>query len=254
MKANLDWPGRLRAAGIHLVLSAAVAAAAAALVFGLWFPWPYREVSGGSELFMLLVSVDGVLGPLITLAVFNRAKPRAELARDLAVVVLLQLGALAYGLHTVHAARPVVLALEVDRFRVVPAVSVVESELPQAPPALRTLPLDGPRLIGTVQPTGQERADALFAALAGADLGMRPRYWAPWDDAARQQARKAARPATELAARGAAQAAALAEGAARAGRPLDALGVLPLLARTPGWSVLVDRASGEVVGFAAADF
>jgi len=49
-------------------------------------------MSGVSDVFLLMLGVDVVLGPLVTLVVFNTRKPRAELVRDLAVVVLVQLG------------------------------------------------------------------------------------------------------------------------------------------------------------------
>jgi hypothetical protein len=90
-----SWRDRFKAGGIHLSASLFIAALAAALVFGVWYPYPYREISGGRELFVLLVSVDVVMGPLITFAVFNRGKPVSELKRDLAIVVLMQLGSLA---------------------------------------------------------------------------------------------------------------------------------------------------------------
>ena len=128
----INWKERLGAAGIHLGISLAIAALAALLVFGLWYPYPYREISGGRELFLLVVSVDVILGPLITLAVFNRAKPWMELRRDLAVVALIQLAALGYGLWTVSVARPVHLVFEIDRFRVVHAIDVDEAQLGQA--------------------------------------------------------------------------------------------------------------------------
>jgi hypothetical protein len=48
---------------------------AAALVFGVWYPYPYREISGGRELFLIVVTVDVIWGHCITLAVFNRTKP-----------------------------------------------------------------------------------------------------------------------------------------------------------------------------------
>ena len=82
---------RLGASGIHLGISLCVAVFAAALVFGLWYPYPYGEISGGRELFFLVVAVDVIMGPLITLAIFNRAKPRRELLIDFTVVGLLQL-------------------------------------------------------------------------------------------------------------------------------------------------------------------
>lgn len=47
---------------------------------------------GVSDLFVLMLGVDVgvVLGPLVTMVVFNTRKPRAELVRDLALVVLVQ--------------------------------------------------------------------------------------------------------------------------------------------------------------------
>ena len=80
------WPDRVKASAIHLTLSLAIAALAGALVFGVWYPYPYREISGGRELFLILVIVDVILGPLMTLAVFNRVKPWPVLRRDLIVI------------------------------------------------------------------------------------------------------------------------------------------------------------------------
>ena len=68
----IDWRSRIHAASIHLGCSLVVAALAAGLVFTLWYPWPYRIISGGTELFALLVSVDAVLGPLVSFVVFDR--------------------------------------------------------------------------------------------------------------------------------------------------------------------------------------
>ncbi len=60
---------RATAAACHLLISLAVAALAAVLVFVLWYPGPFRELAGGRELFVLVTSVDVVLGPLLTFAV-----------------------------------------------------------------------------------------------------------------------------------------------------------------------------------------
>ncbi|WP_309246762.1 hypothetical protein [Ramlibacter montanisoli] len=136
--ASFDWRARARAAGIHLALSAVVAVLAGLLVFALWYPYPYREISGGRELFLLVVAVDVVLGPLLTFAVFNRAKP--ELRRDLAVIVALQLAGLAYGLWTVQLARPVHMVFEYDRFRVVHRVDIPAELEPLAPAGLEVAP------------------------------------------------------------------------------------------------------------------
>ena len=76
------WKLRLRASAIHLAISLSIATLAAWLVFGWWYPYPYRERSGGRELFTLVVAVDVVLGPLITLVIFNTTKTRRHLLMD----------------------------------------------------------------------------------------------------------------------------------------------------------------------------
>jgi hypothetical protein len=228
-----------------------VAAAAAALVFGLWYPWPYNTVAGGTELFLLLISVDVVCGPLLTLVVFDKRKAWSELRRDLAVIVLLQLGALGYGMWTVFEARPVALALEGQRFRVVSAISVVESELPQAPPALQTLSWDGPRLVATEVPTeGDKQQDAIMMGFAGVDIGMRPSFWQVWDAAAGQAALRESKTLEELLSRQPDKKPLLDAALLRAGTTMTAARYIPLLGRRDDWVVLINAQDGAVVGFA----
>ncbi|HYI06323.1 MAG TPA: hypothetical protein VD858_15630, partial [Reyranella sp.] len=117
MQTSFDLRRRAFAAGVHLLISAVVAILAAVLVFGLWYPGAYRLLAGGRDLFLLVTAVDVIIGPLLTFAVFNLAKPRKELRRDLAVIGALQLAALFYGMVTVYEARPIAMVFEVDRFR-----------------------------------------------------------------------------------------------------------------------------------------
>ena len=113
MRTSPRYRAAFIAAGIHFICSAVVAGLAAGLVFGMWYPYPYRELAGGRELFLLVVAVDVVCGPLLTAVLFNPAKSREELWRDLSLVAVIQLIALGYGLHTVWQARPLFLAHEV---------------------------------------------------------------------------------------------------------------------------------------------
>src|SRR5882724_10636333 len=176
----INWKERLKASGIHLCISLAVAVLAALLVFAGWYPYPYREISGGRELFLIVVSVDVVMGPLITLAVFNRRKPWGELRRDLAMVGVLQMAALVYGLWTVAVARPVHLVFEVDRFRVVHAIDVPEELLGRQPAQVEAMPWFGPTLLAA-RPfrDSNESFDVTMAALKGVQIGARPALWQP---------------------------------------------------------------------------
>lgn len=246
-----SWYFRARAAGYHLLGSTAIAAIAAALVFVLWYPWPYAVLAGGTGLFVLITGVDIVMGPLITLVVFDQRKARTELRRDLAFVIALQLAALGYGLYVMHTVRPLALAFEVTRLRVVTANDVVLEELPQAPPELQTLWHNGPRILNTAPPTSaDEQYDAIQQALAGSDLGTRPKYWRPWGDTARTALKAAAKPLAGMRQRYAAREAELDAAIARTGRAESALGYVPIVARHADWIALVDAKTGDIVGFA----
>ena len=248
-----SWKSRLRASGIHLGISLVVAGLMAGLVFGLWYPYPYREISGGRELFMLVMAVDVVMGPLITLMIFNPSKPRRELRLDLALVGVLQLAALAYGLSTVYAARPVHLVFEYQRIAVVHAADVDPAALAQASPALQTLPLTGPTLL-SLRPfkDGDEQYDSTMVAMGGIPQAAQPALWQPWD-AARVDILKESRPMAELKQRFAAQGALIDSAIVASARPADGLRYLPLLARKAGWTVLIDGQTAVPVGFLPLD-
>ena len=248
-----NWRERARASAIHLGISLAVAFLAALLVFGLWYPYPYRVLSGGRELFQILITVDAIMGPLITLMIFDRAKPWRELRRDLAIVGLLQLAALAYGLWTVFLARPVHLVFEFDRLRAVHAVEVPPELLDKAPRGIDPLPVLGPTLLA-VRPfrDANEKMEATLAALNGVSLGSRPDLWQSYD-AARERVREAARPASELKARFPRAAGEIDAVLAAQGRRAEDMRYLPLLSRRTAWTAFIEPASGDPVAYMPLD-
>lgn len=169
---------RIRAAGLHFLASAAIAVLAGLVVFLLWYPPPYATLAGGISLFAMLVSIDVVLGPALTALIANPSKPRNELQRDISVIVVVQLLAMAYGLYTIAMARPVHLVFEVDRFRVVSASDIEPAQLIKAPAAYRHLPWTGPTLIAARKSaTQEEMIRALDLGLQGVDLAMQPERW-----------------------------------------------------------------------------
>jgi hypothetical protein len=249
----INWKERSRAAGIHFTLSVLIASIAGLLVFWLWYPYPYREISGGRELFLIVVVVDVILGPLITLVIFDRRKGWAKLRLDLGVVVLVQLAALAYGLWTVFVARPVHLVFEIDRFRVVHAIDVPEELLHKKPAGIEAMPLTGPTLL-SVRPfrDAAEKFDATVAALGGADIGARPDFWQPYASA-RAEVLKTAKPVGELKTRFPAQGAEIEGVLQKAGRKADGVAYVPMIGRQNAWTVFVDAASADVVAFMPLD-
>ena len=244
---------RLRAAGIHLAISALVAGLASLLVFQAWYPAPFAAIAGGTYLFLLLVSVDVAIGPALTAVVASPGKPRAELLRDLAVIVVLQLAAFGYGLYSMALARPVVLAYEIDLLRLVTAADLEAAGLKDAPPELRELSWRGPRLLAVVKPTDPaEQFRSVELGLAGVPLAMLPQYWRaylPHADAAW----RAARPVDALARRYPQAAAALARIAADAGQPVSELRFMPLVSRQTSWVSVIAMPGARVVGYLPLD-
>lgn len=247
------WKGRLLASGVHLGGSLLIASLAALLVFGLWYPYPYSDSSGGRELFLIVITVDVILGPLITLAVFNRSKPRAVLARDLATVGVLQLAALMYGLWVVSAARPVHLVYEFDRFSVVHAVEVPAELLDRVSTEVRPVPWSGPTVLA-LRPfkNDAEKVEATMMALQGLPLAARADLWEPYPKA-RERALAAAKPLAELRQRFPLQVALINAGVAQTQRQEATLRYLPMVERKSFWTVLLDAETAEVRGFIPLD-
>ena len=183
----------------HLAVSALIASLCAALTFGLWYPYPYSELAGGRELFALLISVDVVIGPLLSLAVYNPKKLRIVLWRDLATIFMLQLGALSYGIYTMAQARPAWLAFERDSFRVVAVPDIDATQLSQAPTDMSRLSWTGPRTIGVKLLDGSdpEFLQSIELATQGIHPAFRPQRWVHYD-VQREQVIRRSKPLSEL--------------------------------------------------------
>jgi len=174
---------RLKAAGIHLLASMAIAALTAAWVFGVWYPGPLAAAAGVSGIFLLLLLIDVSLGPLLTGLVYDPRKP--ELRRDLIIIVLLQLSALAYGIFNVAEGRPAWLAYNVDRFDMVRVVEIDLRQSERVPDAYQAPPWFGPQWVSARIPNGiEERNDILLESAAGGfDVPHRPYLYRPVDQA-----------------------------------------------------------------------
>ena len=244
---------RLAFAGAHLLLSMLVGMLTALVVFLVWYPPPYAALAGGVNLFLLLTSVDMVLGPTLTATVASPSKGRSELVRDLTVIVFIQVAAFAYGIYSIASARPAYLSFEVDHFRVVSAAEVDPQSLADAPPQLRSLSWLGPRMIAAVKPTlPTDQLRAIELGLAGIDLSAEPRNWRDYST----QAHKAwivAQPAAALLAKFPSQTDAARDVARRSGRDLSTLRYLPVVSRRQIWSALIAAPEARVVGFLPVD-
>ncbi len=175
-------PVRMKAFLLHLVGSAFVALLILILVFQFWYPAPLHEAVGVTRIFLLLLLVDVILGPLLTLLAFKVGKK--TLVFDLSVILLLQVSALGYGLWTVAEGRPAWLVFNVDRFDLVRTLDIDERQLSETREEYRMAPWFGPEWVGAAKPVdiAQQNAILFESLMARIDIAQRPNLYRPLSD------------------------------------------------------------------------
>lgn len=243
------WLSKLRASALHLLLSALVLATAIGLMLYFWYPSPYYRVEGLGKVLQVLIGVDLVLGPLLTFIVFRRGKPTLKF--DLAVIAMVQLGALGYGVYTAYVNRPVFAVFAVDRFTTVarPEVDLAALTIDE----IRPRPWRGPQLVSAQLPDDRaERQKILFSSVGGGrDIEQLPEYFIPYPhdlDALRRHSVDVA----GLAANDPAVETELADFTARHG-DLGRYLFIPLLGKQQAALLALAAESGAPVGYLAVD-
>lgn len=170
-----------KAMTVHFWLSLLVAAIVALLVFTLWFPYPYYELAGGRELFILVMAVDLVCGPLLTFVLFSPTKPKKELITDISLIAFVQILALCYGIWTVWQVRPLFIVQEVDRFNIISAANIETKDLELLPSALKPSIFSSPLKVNLrdISPAELEIINAQITS-GGKDASELPSFYVPY--------------------------------------------------------------------------
>ncbi len=191
-------PFALRYAGVHFTITLTVAILVGILVFGLWYPEPFRQMTGGLGLYKLILGVDVVCGPMLTLILASPKKSHKAMLIDITLIACIQLSALGYGLYNVAEARPVAIVAELDRFRVISLLDIYNKDRDQALPEYRHTPLWGIQTVGVERGTTSETVNKnLELSLKGIEMGMRPDLWRPYTKM-KNSLKKAVRPLSAL--------------------------------------------------------
>ena len=123
-----SWQIRIKAFLVHLVLSIIVISVFLLIVTQIWYPGPLFKLENVWQGLQILIPIDAILGPLLTLLLFVPGKKGLKL--DLTVIALLQVGALIYGGLLIYKQRPVAYAFVADRFEVVLASEDYVADIP----------------------------------------------------------------------------------------------------------------------------
>jgi hypothetical protein len=243
---------RWKAAAIHSSISAVIAVAIGALLFGLWYPPPYFHAAGADQLVLLLVGVDLVIGPLLTLIVFRAGKPGLKF--DVVTIAVLQAVALLYGMSVILESRPIFLVATLDRFELVSANEITDADLGLGTrPDFRTRSWTGAQLATAELPTSiEERNELATQALKGRDIQNMPRYYRDYAEGAKSLIAHA-QPLDALQQKKPQSRTKIAEWLRNSGRAADATAWVPLHARKADLIMLLDKQTAQPLGALAID-
>lgn len=244
---------RWKAFGIHLGISAAIGLAVALVIALVWYPPPLLHATGSDFFLLVLIGVDVVIGPFLTLLVFKTGKP--SLRFDLTVIALLQLAALGYGLWTATSSRPVFLVEATDRIALVRANQIPAESLAAAKgTAYGKLSWTGPVLVGSRLPeaVADRNRILLETAQGGADVEERPENYVPYDEEAQALLKRAKRLPPLFTRPGNAMAEAN-RIANASGESVDDLRFVPLVTGHQDVAMILSSKTGRPLGMIAVD-
>jgi hypothetical protein len=177
---------RLKFFLIHLAISFVIAFFVIGIVFFVWYPYPLAKAAGVTQLFLMMLTIDVIIGPLLGLIVYKQGKKTLKM--DLGVIILLQIAALCYGIYSIEQGRPVWLAYNVDNFQLIRKNEILEDGLQKALPQYQQTSWLKPQYVGVeLAKDIQTRNDDTFAeALGGISIAQKPERYVPLDKVKKQ--------------------------------------------------------------------
>jgi hypothetical protein len=127
LKKPLTEYNRYQAFAVHMAISLVIFFILLVCITQYWYPGILFDTGNGWKAIGMIVGIDLILGPLLTLIVFNHNK--SSLKFDLAVIALVQTAALIYGIWTIHQTRPIALAFINSSFITIFANSTLSDAL-----------------------------------------------------------------------------------------------------------------------------
>ncbi|MCA4814610.1 TfpX/TfpZ family type IV pilin accessory protein [Acinetobacter towneri] len=181
----------------HLSISFLIALLVIGLVFLIWYPSPLATAVGVTHIFLMLLVIDVILGPLLGLLVYKEGKK--SLKFDIAVIIALQVSALCYGVYSIEQGRPAWLVFHADRFELVRKNEMILGNIAQAAPQFQQVSWAGPQFAAVkLSVSSQQRQNDIFTeVLGGISLAQQPERYVELTQA-KNQIQQRALPLVEL--------------------------------------------------------
>lgn len=158
----------------HLSISLLIASLVMGLVFFVWYPSPLAAAVGVIHIFLMMLAIDVIAGPILGLLVYKEGKKTLKF--DLSIIVAIQISALCYGLYSIEQGRPAWLVYNVDRFELVRKNEIADQNINQTNTQFQQPSWLKPQFVATeFSKNTQQRNDDIFAeVLGGISLAQRP--------------------------------------------------------------------------------
>ena len=225
----------------HLSISFLIALLVVGLVFFIWYPFPLAIAVGVTHIFLMLLVIDVILGPILGLLVYKEGKKTLKF--DLIVIIIIQIAALCYGVYSIEQGRPAWLVYNVDRFDLVRKNDIILENIDQAQPQFQHVSWASPQFAAVkLAASAQQRQDDMFTeALEGISIAQKPERYVDFVQAKPQlqQRTKSLKELNQY------------NNAKQVDRILSkypqATGFVPLKANAVDMTVLINKDKGEVV-------
>lgn len=156
---------RWKAGAIHFSISLGIFLGLLAVILLLWYPGILFNIDRGWAGLQLVIGVDLIAGPLLTLVVFKSGKKGLNF--DLSCIAFFQAACMAAGIWIIYSERPIALVLAYDTFYSIDTEEFLQYE--RDPQLLDDFPGPYPKLIYIELPKSEFAAE--IASLRAQFLG-----------------------------------------------------------------------------------
>ena len=172
------FKSKLKASLIHLALSILLVGLCIGSILFFFYPSLFIAISDFKEVATLIVSIDLILGPLLTFVVFQPEKK--SLKFDLSVIAAIQISALVYGAYALYQVHPVYITFNIDRFTIISAKDASPEKARYD--EYKVSKYSAGTLAFAKMPDNQSKRIELIlsAASGGEDLDQREEYYEPY--------------------------------------------------------------------------
>lgn len=163
----------------HLAVSICLALIIIGWVFLIWYPQPLAKATGVNHIFIMMLIVDMILGPILGFVVYKEKKKTLKF--DLSIIIMIQILALGYGIFSIAQARPIWIVFNQDKFEVIQKNYLILENKLFTNEKYKTASLFAPSYIG-VEPSKdkkQRNNNEFDVFISGISLAQRPELYVP---------------------------------------------------------------------------